>query len=86
MGRPVVAFDHGGATELITNNMNGILSPLKDEKELAINISKILKLSIKKRKSLSKKSIALVKKNYLTKYMCENTLKLYKKILIEKIQ
>ena len=58
---------------------------IKDEKELAINISKILRLSIKKRKSLSKKSIALVKKNYLTRYMCENTLKLYKKILIEKI-
>ena len=30
MGRPVLAFNHGGSVELINENKNGILSPVLD--------------------------------------------------------
>ena len=82
MGRPIIAFDHGGAIELIKNNENGILSPVGNVEKLAQNINKILNFNIIKRKALSKKSIASVNKNYLTKFMCQSTLKLYKRVLL----
>ena len=85
MGRQIIAFDHGGAKELINNNESGILSPVKDSTRLAENISKVLNLSNGERKRLSKKSIKKVKENYLTKFMCETTINVYLKVLSKNI-
>lgn len=81
MGRPVIAYGHGGAIELISDNQNGVLSPVKNIKELAKNIDLVLGFSNTKRKALSKKSISNVKNKYQTKFMTTKTILLYKKIL-----
>ena len=41
MGRPVLAFNHGGSIELIKNNKNGILSEPNNIAEFAKNIKKV---------------------------------------------
>ena len=81
MGKPVIAFNHGGSVELINDNENGTLCKVADVNDLAINIEKVLRWSIYKRKVLSKKSISNVNKKYLTKFMCKKTLSLYVKLV-----
>ena len=81
MGKPVIAFNHGGSVELINENENGILCQIADVNDLSINIEKVLQLSSYKRKVLSKKSISNVNKKYLTKFMCKKTLNLYIKLI-----
>ena len=81
MGKPVIAFNHGGSVELINDNENGTLCKISDINDLAINIEKVLQWSIYKRKVLSKKSISNVNKKYLTKFMCKKTLSLYIKLI-----
>ena len=81
MGKPVIAFNHGGSVELINDNENGTLCKIADINDLAINIEKVLQWSIYKRKVLSKKSISNVNKKYLTKFMCKKTLSLYIKLI-----
>ncbi len=81
MGKPVIAFNHGGSVELVIENENGTLSKVADLDDLAINIEKVLQLSVYKRKVLSKKSISNVNRKYLTKFMCKKTLNLYVKLI-----
>ena len=81
MGRPVIAFSHGGSIELIEDNQNGTLCKVADINDLARNIEKNLYLSPNKRKALSNKSITNVRKKYLTDFMSEKTLKLYKNLI-----
>ena len=81
MGKPVIAFNHGGSVELINENENGILCKVADVNDLTFNIEKVLQLSTYKRKVLSKKSISNVNKKYLTKFMCKKTLNLYIKLI-----
>lgn len=42
MGKPLVAGDKGGPAEIITPEVNGLLSPYEDEKALAANILRYL--------------------------------------------
>ena len=84
MGRPVLAFNHGGSVELINENKNGILSPHIDIKEFAGNIVKSLSLSLEKRKKISDESIKRVNKKYLTSNMCKQTINLYKNLIFKK--
>ena len=81
MGRPVIAFNHGGSIELIKDNQNGTLCKVADINDLVRNIEKNLNLSPYKRKVLANKSTANVRKKYLTSFMSEKTLKLYKKLI-----
>ena len=81
MGKPVIAFNHGGSVELIKENENGTLCKVEDINDLAINIEKALQLSAYKRKVLSNKSMSNVNKKFLTKFMCKKTLNLYKKLI-----
>ena len=81
MGKPVVAFNHGGSVELIKENENGTLCKVADINDLAINIEKALQLSVYKRKVLSNKSMSNVNKKFLTKFMCKKTLNLYIKLI-----
>ena len=84
MGRPVLAFNHGGSVELINDNRNGILSKVFNIEEFAKNIKKSLLLTVKERKELSEKSIKNVRKKYLTSMMCKKTVKLYINLLSKK--
>ena len=81
MGKPVIAFNHGGSVELVKENENGTLCKVADINDLAINIEKALQLSAYKRKVLSNKSMSNVNKKFLTKFMCKKTLNLYKKLI-----
>ena len=54
MGKPVIAFNHGGSVELINDNENGTLCKVADINDLATNIEKALKLSAYKRKNFIK--------------------------------
>ncbi len=81
MGRPIVAFDHGGAVELTKNNENGTLVAVSNVEKLAESIKKNLELSASERKIISKRSIKNVEKKYLTKFMVNKTIKLYKETL-----
>jgi len=81
MGRPVLAFNHGGSVELIKENKNGILSKPLDIKEFSDNIRKCLIMTLNERQKLSTESIRNVRKKYLTTMMCEKTLNLYKDLL-----
>ena len=84
MGRPVIAFNHGGSVELIKENKNGILSPTFNIKKFAENISRLLSLSLAERKKISEESVRRVNKKYLTSMMCKKTIKLYKNLILEK--
>ena len=84
MGRPVLAFNHGGSVELINENKNGILSPLLDINTFAENILKSLALSLSDRKEISKESIKRVNSKYLTSIMCKKTISLYKNLIFKK--
>ena len=84
MGRPVLAFNHGGSVELIKENKNGILSPVSDIEEFAKNINKSLTLSLKEREKISNESIKMVNQKYLTSNMCKKTINLYKKLIYKK--
>ena len=84
MGRPVIAFNHGGSVELIKENKNGILSPAFNIKKFAENISRSLSLSLAERKKISEESVRRVNKKYLTSMMCKKTIKLYKNLILEK--
>ncbi len=81
MGKPVIAFNHGGSVELVKENENGKLCKVADVNDLAAAIEKNLQLSAYKRKVLSNKSIRNVNKKYLTKFMCKKTLNLYKRLI-----
>jgi glycosyltransferase involved in cell wall biosynthesis len=81
MGRPVIAFNHGGSIELIEENKNGILSEVGDIEKLALNIEKSLNIKNSSRVKLSKVSISNVNKNYLTEFMCKKTINLYRNLI-----
>jgi glycosyltransferase involved in cell wall biosynthesis len=81
MGRPVVAFNHGGSIELIKDNDSGVLTQVGNIEELAKAITKVLSYDNLERKKIAKRSIENVKKKYLTEMMCLKTLNLYKSLL-----
>ena len=68
MGRPVLAFNHGGSVELIKENKNGILSKPLDIKEFADNIRKCLTMTLNERQKLSTESIRNVRKKIFNYY------------------
>ena len=55
MGRPVIAFNHGGSVELVEDNQNGILSEVGNVDDLAKNIDITLKYNNSKRKNCQSK-------------------------------
>ena len=81
MGRPVVAFNHGGSIELIKDNESGVLTKVADIEELAYALTKVLNYSACERNTIAKRSIENVKKKYLTEMMCLKTIKLYKSLI-----
>ena len=84
MGRPVVAFDHGGARETILNAKTGWLAKPNDVKSLAQSIETALSLSRGDRDKLSNVAQSLVKRKFSIKKMTKSTLDIYRELLIEK--
>lgn len=81
MGRPVVAFDHGGAVESIKHGQTGWLAKPGDAESLAACIRQALELQGSERQLLADKSRAHIERSFSTTRMCNETVKIYRRIL-----
>tara|TARA_Y100001954_G_scaffold181346_1_gene193269 strand:- start:711 stop:1877 length:1167 start_codon:yes stop_codon:yes gene_type:complete len=81
MGRPIVAFNHGGAVESVLNGQTGWLAEPKDISDLSQALGKALDLSQAKRAELAKKARAHIIKLFSKEKMCQKTLEIYDELL-----
>jgi glycosyltransferase involved in cell wall biosynthesis len=81
MGRPVVAFDHGGATESIRHDETGWLAIPGDVDSLAVALQAALDLKLRKRKTLATTARQHIEANFSTETMCRQTIKIYRRVL-----
>jgi glycosyltransferase involved in cell wall biosynthesis len=81
MGRPVVAFDHGGAAETVSDGVTGFLVPPGDATALAEAIARALDLSETERAELGWHARAAVLAGYTTAAMQTATLAVYREVL-----
>ncbi|MDC3234708.1 glycosyltransferase family 4 protein [Candidatus Puniceispirillum sp.] len=81
MGRPIVAFDHGGAVESIIPGKTGWLARPKDVNSLAEALVAALSLSPRQRKILAKAARRHIEENFSTETMCSQTLEIYRRML-----
>ena len=81
MGRVVIASNHGGACELISNNRTGFLTPVGDSRILASVLDSVLAMSPSERQAIGMAAQTSVKENFSIQKMCDRTIALYKEIL-----
>ena len=81
MGRPVVASDHGGASEQIIAGHTGFLFPSGNAEALAAALRKALTLAPEARARLHDEAIARVRSDFTKDLMCARTLGLYREVL-----
>ena len=81
MGRPVVAFDHGGACESITDEETGFLAVPNDAASLAKKISQALALGPRQRKKFGAAARAHIEREFTVAAMCEKTVAIYDDLL-----
>ena len=81
MGRPIVAFNHGGAKETILNNATGWLAEEINSISLSENIQKALAMNEKERKAFAQRTRVHIKNNFSKEQMCNQTLEIYKNLI-----
>ena len=81
MGRPIVAFAHGGAVESIQHGETGWLETPGDANSLAENLRTALSLKPRARKAFAAKARAHINAHFSTQRMCDETLKIYRRML-----
>ena len=81
MGRPVIAFAHGGALETVRDGESGWLVPPGDTGELANAIREALGASPAARALLAAAGQAHVRRNFTLDGMCSATLDVYRELL-----
>jgi glycosyltransferase involved in cell wall biosynthesis len=81
MGRPVIAFNHGGAVESISHEETGWLAEPNDLQDLSRCIAEALKLSARKRTALAKATRRHIEESFSTAKMCRETIKIYARLL-----
>ena len=81
MGRPVVAFDHGGATESIKHGETGWLARPGDVDSLADALVAALTLGPRQRKTLAAAARQHIEAHFSTETMCRETIKIYRRVL-----
>jgi glycosyltransferase involved in cell wall biosynthesis len=84
LGRPVIATDHGGATETVIEGETGWLVEPGKVAPLADALKHVLSLDEAARTALSETAIANVRDNFSKQAMCEKTLEVYNDILHER--
>ncbi len=77
MGRPVVAFNHGGACESIIDGETGWLARPGDVGDLSRCLKAALSLGPRQRTIWAKRTRAHVETSFSTAQMCEKTLAIY---------
>jgi len=83
LGRPVIATDHGGATETVIEGKTGWLVPPGDSPALTEAMEKVLGLDAAAREDVSKAAVANARNNFSKQSMCEKTLDVYNEVLAE---
>ena len=81
MGRPVVAFRHGGAVESIDEGRTGWLADPLSVDSLAEAVQTALSLTPRKRRVLAKDARQQMTDQFSKDMMCERTLAVYKSLL-----
>ena len=81
MGRPVIAFDHGGAAESIEPGQTGWLATPGDADSLANCIDEALALDVTARAALAEASRAHIAAKFSTARMCRDTIRVYARLL-----
>ncbi|MGB2436189.1 MAG: glycosyltransferase family 4 protein [Candidatus Puniceispirillales bacterium] len=81
MGRPVVAFDHGGAAESIVPDETGWLAKPVDIDDLAAAVDTALSLKPRARQQFSKRARQHVIDHFTTDLMKSKTLAIYHKLM-----
>lgn len=81
MGRPVVAFDHGGAAETIRHEETGLKVPVGDVAALADAIDLALGLDAASRAAIAAAARASVVETYTTARMQAATLDVYRELI-----
>jgi glycosyltransferase involved in cell wall biosynthesis len=81
MGRPVVATDHGGASETILPGVTGWLVPPRDPAALAGGIATALSLAPADRTPLARRARAHVAAHFTRQEMCAKTIAVYQELL-----
>jgi glycosyltransferase involved in cell wall biosynthesis len=81
MGRPVVASDHGGASETVAHGETGWLVPKGDAGALAAALEGALALDGGARMALAERARARVTRHYTKALMCARTLDVYRELL-----
>jgi glycosyltransferase involved in cell wall biosynthesis len=82
-GKPVVASDVGGSSELVSDGMNGYLVPPADSRALAEAIETLLQ-NPRKGIQMGRVGKSMVQDKFSQKHMVENYEKLYISLLTEK--
>ena len=81
MGRPVIAFNHGGTAESIIHEQTGYLARPGDIDDLVKYIEKNLLQDTKNRIKIAKKAREHMVKNFSRDKMTSNTIQIYKKLI-----
>lgn len=81
MHKPVIAFNHGGATEIIEHEKTGWLVSPQDASTLAKTLSLVLSLPQKTLKAMGNKGRKRVEDYFSLKEMQQKTLQVYQEIL-----
>jgi glycosyltransferase involved in cell wall biosynthesis len=81
MGRPVIAFDMGGAAESILPGETGWLAPPADISGLADALRSALQLGPVQRRKLAARATLNVCDNFTTQKMCRRTIAVYRALL-----
>jgi len=81
MGRPVVAFNHGGAVESVLDGKTGWLATPGDVDDLTRALASALDLSEADRARLAKRARAHITKFFSKEKMCQKTMEIYDNLL-----
>ena len=81
MGRPVVAFNHGGAVESVLDGKTGWLATPGDVDDLTRALVSALDLSEADRARLAKRARAHITKFFSKEKMCQKTMEIYDNLL-----
>ena len=80
MGCPVVAFDHGGASETVVHGETGWLAKPNDSKSLAEALTAASSLGPRQRSRLAKAGRSRIETAFTTAMMARQTLSIYRRL------
>jgi glycosyltransferase involved in cell wall biosynthesis len=84
MGKPIITTDVPGCRDVVENEKNGILVPIKDIESLFNAVIKLIN-NPELRRKMGEKSRKKAEKEFDEKIVVDQTLKVYKQLIIQKL-